>query len=86
MTGNVKGAGTDANIFMTLYGKTGTSPKIHLKNNHKDCFERNRSDIFKIKSGCVGPMTKLRIQHDNTGMAAGWFLDRVCPVYIYIYI
>lgn len=30
ITGDVKGAGTDANVFVTLYGEFGVSPKVHL--------------------------------------------------------
>ena len=77
VTGNQKGGGTDANISVTIHGKSGTTGKIPLKNNSKDCFERNQSDIFHFKSPCVGPLTKIRIEHDNTGFAPGWYLDRV---------
>lgn len=80
VTGNMKGAGTDANVFMTLFGKTGQTPKLQLKNNSSDCFERNQSDIFVLKTTCVGPMSKIRIEHDNKGFAAGWYLDRVCVI------
>ena len=30
-TGDVRGGGTDANIFLTLRGSNGCSPKTHLK-------------------------------------------------------
>lgn len=30
VTGDVKGAGTDANVFVTLFGEFGVTPKIHL--------------------------------------------------------
>lgn len=30
MTGDVKGAGTDANVFVTLFGDFGVTPKVHL--------------------------------------------------------
>lgn len=29
-TGDVRGAGTDANVFVTLFGENGLSPKLHL--------------------------------------------------------
>ncbi|CAH1787210.1 unnamed protein product [Owenia fusiformis] len=77
VTGGMKGSGTDANVFLTLYGKSGHTQKISLKNNSKDVFEKNQSDEFFAKSTCVGPMTKIRIEHDNTGFAAGWYLERV---------
>lgn len=29
-TGDVRGAGTSANVFITLFGENGLSPKLHL--------------------------------------------------------
>ncbi|KAK2194040.1 hypothetical protein NP493_3g07026 [Ridgeia piscesae] len=77
VTGNMKGAGTDAKVSVIIFGKTGQTPKLRLKSNSKNCFERNQSDIFNLKTVCVGPMTKIRIMHDNTGFCPGWYLDRV---------
>ncbi|KAI8493666.1 Lipoxygenase y domain-containing protein 1, partial [Branchiostoma belcheri] len=78
VTGDCRGGGTDANVFITLYGKKGTTARLPLRNRHKSkTFERGRSDIFIIKAKNVGSLQKLRIQHDNTGTAPGWFLDRV---------
>ncbi|KAK1803300.1 hypothetical protein P4O66_004084 [Electrophorus voltai] len=112
VTGDVKGAGTDANVFVSLYGEYGVTPKVHLasktdgrtvdadptlgcpdsRTEHgaveghptlcfhsrsRTAFEKNKTDIFRIKTHNVGPIKKLRIEHDNTGMSASWFLDRV---------
>ncbi|XP_059150632.1 lipoxygenase homology domain-containing protein 1-like isoform X2 [Physella acuta] len=77
VTGNKANAGTSANVFMTLYGKTGVTEKIHLKNNSKSLFTSGATDMFTFKSSCVGPMKKLRIEHDNQGSFPGWFLERV---------
>uniref|UniRef100_A0A3B4CPZ4 PLAT domain-containing protein n=1 Tax=Pygocentrus nattereri TaxID=42514 RepID=A0A3B4CPZ4_PYGNA len=77
VTGDVKGAGTDANVFVTLYGQFGVTPKVHLASKSRTAFEKNKTDVFRIKTHNVGPIKKLRIEHDNTGMSASWFLDRV---------
>ncbi|KAK7896482.1 hypothetical protein WMY93_021807 [Mugilogobius chulae] len=77
VTGDVKGAGTDANVFVTLFGEFGVTPKVHLASKSRSAFEKNKTDVFRIKTHNVGPITKLRIEHDNTGMSASWFLDRV---------
>ncbi|XP_013861897.1 lipoxygenase homology domain-containing protein 1 [Austrofundulus limnaeus] len=81
ITGDVKGAGTDANVFVTLFGDFGVSPKVHLASNtekrSRTAFEKNKTDVFRIKTHNVGPLKKLRIEHDNTGMSASWFLDRM---------
>lgn len=60
VTGDKLNAGTNANVFITLYGKHGISPKINLRNTSEDPFERNKSDIFVVKSNCVGPIDKIR--------------------------
>ena len=51
--------------------------KIHLQNNNKNTFDRARSDTFKVRASCVGPMKKVRIEHDNAGFNAGWLCDHV---------
>lgn len=60
VTGNPKGGGTDANVFVTLYGKSGQTPKLHLKSNKKTAFDRGATDVFNQRTNCIGPMTKLR--------------------------
>ncbi|KAL7976004.1 hypothetical protein Chor_011772 [Crotalus horridus] len=51
VTGDIRGAGTDANVFVTLFGAV-----LPLK---------------EAKQMSFG------IEHDNTGMNASWYLDRV---------
>lgn len=77
ITGDKQGAGTDANVFLTIYGKSGQTEKLSLKSKGKNKFERNSSDLFTVKASCVGPMTKVRVEHDNTGHGPGWYLERV---------
>jgi hypothetical protein len=52
---------------------------MHLQKSltNKNPFERNQTDKFRVKGDYVGELVKLRIEHDNTGRLAGWFLDRV---------
>ncbi|KAM6034199.1 lipoxygenase homology domain-containing protein 1 [Chlamydotis macqueenii] len=77
VTGDVRGAGTDANVFVTLFGELGITPKTHLTSKSSTAFERSKTDVFRIKTNNVGQIKKIRIEHDNTGLNAGWFLDRV---------
>ncbi|CAF0968400.1 unnamed protein product [Rotaria sp. Silwood1] len=78
-TGDKRGAGTDSQVYITLFGNNEKrTEKIHLKNsNNKDPFERNQADKFCVKGDYIGELTKLRIEHDNTGRLAGWFLDQI---------
>lgn len=86
ITGDKRGGGTDANVFLTIYGKSGQTEKLPLKSKSKSAFEKNRSDIFNIKAKCVGPMTKIRIEHDNSGAGPGWYLERVSNIVCKIFI
>uniref|UniRef100_A0A8D3BN03 Lipoxygenase homology domains 1b n=1 Tax=Scophthalmus maximus TaxID=52904 RepID=A0A8D3BN03_SCOMX len=77
ITGDERGAGTDANVFVTLFGEYGITPKAHLASKSRTAFERAKTDVFRIRTHNVGPLKKIRIEHDNTGLSASWFLDRV---------
>ncbi len=79
ITGDKRGAGTDSQVYLTLFGKNGKqTEKIPLNNsNNKNPFEKNQTDKFTLKTNYIGELTKLRIEHDNSGRFAGWFLDRV---------
>lgn len=75
-TSDVSGAGTNANIHMTLYGNEGHSELIALE-NESDKFERGQVDHFTIQTPNIGTPTKLRIGHDDSGAASGWHLHKV---------
>uniref|UniRef100_A0A1I8HA00 Lipoxygenase homology domain-containing protein 1 n=1 Tax=Macrostomum lignano TaxID=282301 RepID=A0A1I8HA00_9PLAT len=78
-TGNMQNAGTDARVFLALYGDLGKSEDIYLgdDDNKKDYFVKGKMDSFKLHLPAVGTPFKLRIGHDNSGVAAGWFLEKV---------
>ncbi|XP_012870303.1 PREDICTED: lipoxygenase homology domain-containing protein 1 isoform X2 [Dipodomys ordii] len=76
-TGDVRGAGTDANVFITIFGENGLSPKLHLTSKSESAFEKANVDVFRIRTNNVGLIYKIRIEHDNTGLNASWYLDRV---------
>ena len=46
-TGSMRGAGTDANVFITLFGNEGTSGERRLDNDVAN-FERGRQDIRNV--------------------------------------
>lgn len=48
-TGDVRGAGTNANVVLVLYGENGKSEEFSLRNK-SDNFERAHVDKFKVKS------------------------------------
>ncbi|XP_058412554.1 lipoxygenase homology domain-containing protein 1 isoform X2 [Diceros bicornis minor] len=76
-TGDIRGAGTDANVFITIFGENGLSPKLHLTSKSESAFEKANVDVFRVRTNNVGLIYKIRIEHDNTGLNASWYLDRV---------
>lgn len=72
-TSDKKGAGTDANVFLTLYGSAGTSPPLRLESSANN-FEKGRTDIFEVEAS-VGQIKFIRIGHDNTSLAPAWHLQ-----------
>ncbi|MFC4909307.1 PLAT/LH2 domain-containing protein [Actinomadura gamaensis] len=75
-TGDMEGAGTNADVYITLYGEDGTAGPIRL-NDGRDNFERDDVDRFKLDLARIGRLDCVHIAHDNGGARPGWFLNRV---------
>ncbi|KAF1744687.1 hypothetical protein MXB_1000, partial [Myxobolus squamalis] len=76
-TGNVVGAGTDANVFINIIGEKSESGIIALKALDRDIFEKNEIDTFMVDSEDLGTLQKIRISNDLSNPGPGWFLDKV---------
>ncbi|XP_062987373.1 oxygen-regulated protein 1 [Elgaria multicarinata webbii] len=78
-TGDKRGAGTDANVHAILFGNKDTSQLIPLNKSldHRDPFERGKTDTFRVKTNNVGRLQKIEIGHDGKGFGDGWFLEKV---------
>eukprot|EP00049_Salpingoeca_infusionum_P008102 m.131391 g.131391 ORF g.131391 m.131391 type:complete len:2461 (+) comp13915_c0_seq1:231-7613(+) len=76
-TGDRRGAGTDANVFVILYGEKGESGPHLLETLRHNDFERGSAKSYIVKSASVGKLTHLRVYHDNSGMGPGWFLEKI---------
>lgn len=79
ITGNVRLAGTDAQVFIEIIGDKGITSvhKLNTPNKSKREFERDQTNHFHIFDINVGQIRAIRIFHDNSGTAPGWFLDAV---------
>ncbi|GCB80556.1 hypothetical protein scyTo_0016249, partial [Scyliorhinus torazame] len=77
ITGDVKGAGTDANVSITIYGTNGDSGSHRLKHKFRNLFERGNTDRFILEMLDLGELNKVKIEHDNSNSNAGWMLERV---------
>ncbi|KAM9260875.1 oxygen-regulated protein 1 [Cariama cristata] len=78
-TGDKRGAGTDANVHIILFGNDDKSEVFQLSQSleHQDPFERGQVDTFKIKTKKLGSLRSIEIGHDGKGFASGWFLEKV---------
>ncbi len=77
VTGNIRGAGTNSKIHMIMHGSKGlkNSGKIFLEGGK---FERGLTDIFNVEiSALLSPLSRVTIGHDNGGVSAGWYCDKV---------
>ena len=69
-TSDLRGAGTDANVYVVLFGENGDSGELHLKDSesNKSPFENNQVDTFSFPQMLsLGQLMKLRVWHDNKG-------------------
>jgi len=70
------GHGTDANVYLTLYGRRASSAELPMgSNGHR--FGTTGVDTLVVDLPSLGDITRVHVRHDNTGVAPGWFLDRV---------
>lgn len=74
-TSDVKGAGTDANVDVTLNGTEGSFGPLRLETS-KNNFERNRCDKFQCEC-LVGELQSISIGHDGKGLFSAWHLNKV---------
>merc|ERR1712096_199457 len=80
ITGDKFGAGTDANVYIQLFGESGETVEMKL-DNAKDNFETGKTDIFSLDMPSVGPLKRVVLRHDNSGASSGWFCESVSVRY-----
>jgi hypothetical protein len=69
----MKYAGTDSDIYITLFGTRGNSGE-RLLDNAIDNFERGHTDVFTLEMRDIGEIQKVRIKNQYRGKDPGWFL------------
>ena len=65
-TADLRGAGSQASVFINLFGTEAESGVQSLESS-PDSFSRGKTDVFSIKTKEIGDLTKIQIGHDNTG-------------------
>lgn len=65
------GAGTDANVWIIVFGENGDTGTQALKECSKsNKFERKQLDTFRFSEILsMGELSKIRVWHDNSGQA-----------------
>ncbi|XP_050949579.1 lipoxygenase homology domain-containing protein 1 isoform X3 [Labeo rohita] len=77
ITGDEKGAGTDANVFITIFGTNGDSGRRQLTKKFQNLFERGQTNRFILELLDLGDMLRMHVEHDNSGLSPGWLLSRI---------
>ncbi len=79
-TSDIKGAGTDANVFISITGElhSVTSVELHYNGLRDDKFEAGSEDIFDLYLPPLGNIVCIKVMHDNFGgFGSAWHLQDV---------
>ncbi|XP_043943175.1 polycystic kidney disease and receptor for egg jelly-related protein [Protopterus annectens] len=77
-TGSRFGAGTTADVFITLNGRRGQSDVHHLKHPTIPALYRGGVNTFLLTTKVyLGDLVSIRFWHNNSGYSPEWFLSRV---------
>lgn len=78
-TGDVKGAGTDANVYCALIDDEGKrSRDIKLDCTWRNDFEKGSIDHFKvINESTLTNIVKVELWRDSKGLADDWYVELV---------
>lgn len=80
-TGDKKGAGTDAKVFIKLRDSAGTETKLHkLDNLRVDDHERDTVSEFQLPecfADCLTDLDSIVLVRNDAGEGASWFVDLV---------
>lgn len=75
-TGDVRMAGTDANLTFTLHGTNG-SASVTVDTRLRFRMERDDWNYVTLQSPDLGDIRSITVQRDDQGKAPGWFLDTI---------
>ncbi|NWS70747.1 LOXH1 protein, partial [Crotophaga sulcirostris] len=73
-TGTLPASGTDADVFITVFGDQGDSCKRRLRHSN---FEKGQVCISEMRAVDLGQFSKVFVEHHNEGYGAGWYLDQI---------
>lgn len=82
-TGNIEGAGTQADVNVEFFDKYGDSVLfVGLKSQNRN-FNRGATDTFTVVGNCVQNICRMHLSHDDSGPHPGWFVNTVTVSLLY---
>ncbi|KAG0580110.1 hypothetical protein KC19_4G147600 [Ceratodon purpureus] len=82
-TGNIEGAGTQADVNVEFFDKYGDSVLfVNLKSQNRN-FNRGATDTFTVVGDCVQNICRMHLSHDDSGPNPGWFVNTVTVSLMY---
>ena len=77
-TGDLSGAGTNANVYLILHTEKGNGPPIKLNTRISgDAFEQGDIDKFTMDYDYFEELKYINIRHDNKGAGSAWYLKEI---------
>ncbi|XP_052559122.1 lipoxygenase homology domain-containing protein 1-like isoform X2 [Tympanuchus pallidicinctus] len=77
-TGDLWNAGTEADVYISIYGEKGDTGSRQLVRSQKPKkFLKGQTDIFLVEAVHLGHLYKIVIGHNGLGSGNGWYLDKV---------
>jgi hypothetical protein len=78
-TGTDSGAGTDSNIYISIYGANGTTNEVRLNGlANYDVFENgSRNEFILSAQANVGPIQRVTLRSDGSGLGSDWEVAEV---------
>ncbi|XP_054841381.1 oxygen-regulated protein 1 isoform X2 [Eublepharis macularius] len=78
VTGNLWNAGTEADVYISVYGEKGDTGSRQLRRSKKlRKFLKGQADIFSLEAVHLGKLHKIIIGHNGLGSGNGWFLEKI---------
>ncbi|VDD79773.1 unnamed protein product [Mesocestoides corti] len=77
-TGTGERSGTDALVYLQLFGSKGAKKtEMLLFKSEGRVFGTAGVDTFNVYTGEVGELTKIRVGHNGTGEDSNWYLEKI---------
>ncbi|KAL4236113.1 retinal rod cell development [Mactra antiquata] len=72
-------AATSSKVYLTVYGTSGHSDKLRLSSNDPTAhsFIKGTETQFQIETGDIGRISKIRLEHDSSGINPDMRVDYV---------